>query len=136
MRTLLRFLFAAVGLLVASRLVPGIRYGAFTDLIAVAVILGAFNATLGAFMKQVAFLPVACSLGCFSLVINALVFMIVGWAAGQLGLHFRVVGFWAAFFGALVTSVVASVLEWILIGKAQGTPPRPPDAPRRIKIIN
>ncbi|MBP1627146.1 MAG: rane protein of unknown function [Holophagaceae bacterium] len=134
MRTLLRFLFAAVGLLVASRLVPGIRHGAFLELVAVAVLLGALNATLGAVLKTVAFLPVACTFGCFSLVINGLVFLFAGWAAGQLGLNFHVSGFWSGFFGALVTSVVAWFLEMALIGKDQ--PPAGPKAPRRIKIVN
>jgi len=134
MRTLLRFLFAALGLLVASKVVPGIRHGAFLELIAVAVILGALNATLGAMLKSVAFLPMACTLGCFSLVINGLVFLFAGWAAGQLGLVFHVSGFWSGFFGALVTSGVAWFLETVLIGKEQ--PPQPPQAPRRLKIIN
>lgn len=133
MRPLLRFLFAAVGLLVASRVVPGIRHGGFLELIAVAVILGAFNATLGALIKTVAFVPVACSFGCLSLVINGLVFLFAGWAAGQLGLVFHVSGFWAGFFGALVTSIVAWILELVLLGKQQ--PPAPRE-PRRIKIVN
>jgi len=134
MRPLLRFLFSAVGLLVASSLVRGIHHGSFVELIAVAILLGALNATLGALMKTVAFLPVACTLGCFSLVINGLVFLLAGWAAQHLGLSFRVSGFWAGFFGALVTSVVASVLEAVLIGKER--PPAGPQGPRPIKIVN
>jgi len=135
-RPLLRFLFAAVGLLVASRVVPGIRHGGFLELIAVAVILGALNATIGALARAVAFVPVACTFGCFSLVINALVFLFAGWAAGQLGLAFRVSGFWAGFFGALVTSIVAWVLERVLLGREQPPQAPPPSQPRKLKIIN
>ncbi|WP_005033443.1 phage holin family protein [Holophaga foetida] len=133
MRTLLRFLFAAVGLLVASRVVPGIRHGSFMELIAVAVILGALNASLGALLKTVAFLPVACTFGCFSLVINGLVFLFAGWAAGQLGMAFQVSGFWSGFFGALITSLVAWFLEMVLLGKEQPPTPR---QPRNLKIVN
>lgn len=132
-RTALRFLFSALGLLVASAVVGGLHRGTFIELIAVAILLGALNATLGMVLKFIAFIPVACSLGCFSLVINGLVFWLAGRLSQHLGLGFRVDGFWAGFFGALVTSVVAWLLERILLGKEQ---PRRPEAPRRIKIVN
>jgi len=132
-RTILRFLFSAVGLLAASVVVSGLHRGAFLELLAVAVILGALNATLGMVLKFIAFIPVACSLGCFSLVINGLVFWLAGRLSESLGLGFRVDGFWPGFFGALVTSVVAGLLERILLGKEET---RRPEAPRRIKIVN
>lgn len=132
MRTLLRFFFSAVGLLVASVVVRGLHRGSFAELLAVAVLLGALNATLGLILKFLALIPVACSLGCFSLVINGLVFWLAGSLSQRLGLGFRVDGFWAGFFGALVTSVVAWVLERILLGKE---PPRGPEPPRPIKVV-
>ncbi|WP_243336016.1 phage holin family protein [Mesoterricola sediminis] len=134
MRTILRFLFSAIGLLVASYLVRGITHGAFLDLVAVAVLLGALNATLGGLLRFVALVPMVCSFGCLSLFINGLVFWLAGWLAGRLGLAFGVSGFWAGVFGALVSSLVATLLEWIFIGKEQKT--RREAAPRRIKIIN
>lgn len=134
MRTVLRFLFSALGLLVASYLVPGIRHGAFVDLVGVAILLGALNATLGGLLKFAALVPLVCSFGCLSLFINGLVFWAAGWLAGRLGLGFGVSGFWAGFFGALVSSVTATLLEWILIGKERKM--RREEAPRRIKVIN
>jgi putative membrane protein len=130
---ILRFLFSAVGLLVASTLVPGIHHGPFVDLLAVAVILGFLNATLGMLLKFIAFLPMACSFGCLSLFINGLVFWAASWVALRMGLAFRVSGFWAGVFGALVSSIVATVLESLFLGREQ--PPRP-EAPRRIKIVS
>jgi putative membrane protein len=130
---LLRFLFSAVGLLVASNLVPGIQHGPFLDLLAVAVLLGALNATLGLLLKFIAIVPMACSFGCLTLFINGLVFWFAGWIAGNIGLAFRVSGFWAGFFGALVSSVVATVLEWIFLGRGGGPQP---EGPNRIKQIN
>jgi putative membrane protein len=131
-RILLRFLFSAMGLLAASGLIPGIHHGAFTDLLAVAVILGFLNATLGALLKFIAFLPVACSFGCLSLVINGLIFWWAGRLAQGLGLVFSVDGFWDGFWGALVASLVGWLLERAFLGP--GTPPTPP--PRGIKQIN
>ncbi|HJV38310.1 MAG TPA: phage holin family protein [Geothrix sp.] len=133
MTTLLRFLFSAIGLLVASAVVPGLGHGAFLDLLIVAVILAALNATVGSLLKVIAFVPMACSLGCFSLVINGLVFWLAGTLSTRLGLQFTVSGFWAGFFGALVTSVVASVLGALFIPKDRQRPQGP--APR-IKVVN
>ncbi|MDP2875081.1 MAG: hypothetical protein Q8O00_02785, partial [Holophaga sp.] len=60
-------------------------------------------------------------------------FWLVGNLSTTLGLSFRVDGFWSGFFGALITSVVAALLERIFLGKEQ---PRRPEPPRRIKIVN
>ena len=133
MRTLLRFLFSALGLLVASYVVPGLHHGSFVDLLAVAVVLGVLNATLGPLLKFIAFIPVVLSFGCFSLVINGLVFWLAGSLSHRLGLDFRVDGFWAGFFGALITSIVASLVEVVLIGREPTDGPR---APRNLKIVN
>lgn len=133
MRTLLRFLFSAFGLLAASAVVPGIRHGAFVDLLAVAVLLGLLNATLGLLLRVIAFVPLACSLGCFGLVINGFVFWTAGALSQRLGLAFQVQGFWSGFFGALVSSVMAWVLERVLLGAEA---PRSPEPPRRLKILN
>lgn len=133
MRTLLRFLFSALGLLVASYVVPGLHHGSFMDLLAVAVLLGVLNATLGSLLKFIAFIPVALSFGCFSLVINGLVFWLAGALSWRLGLDFRVDGFWAGFLGALITSITASVLEFLLIGRKGQDDPK---QPRNLKIIN
>ncbi|HEY3401345.1 MAG TPA: phage holin family protein [Geothrix sp.] len=133
MNSLLRFLFSAIGLLVACAFVPGLGHGTFVDLLIVAVILAALNTTVGSFLKLIAFVPVACSFGCFSLVINGLVFWLAGALSSRLGLGFTVAGFWAGFFGALVSSVIASILGAIFIPKDRRRPQGP--APR-IKVVN
>lgn len=132
MRTLLRFLFSAIGLMVAASLLKGIAYRSFVDLLVVAVLLGALNATVGALLKALAFLPMACSFGCFSLVVNGLVFWLTGALSTQLGLGFTVTGFWPGFFGALVSSIVSSILGAIFIPKDRQRPEPSP----RIKIVN
>lgn len=133
MTTLLRFLFSAIGLLVASAFVPGLGHGSFLDLLIVAVILAALNATVGSLLKLIAIVPMACSFGCFSLVINGLVFWLAGTLSSRLGLTFTVSGFWAGFFGALVTSVIASILGALFIPKDRHRPQGPPPS---IKIVN
>ncbi len=136
MSTILRFLFSAIGLLVASAVIPGITHSTFMDLVVVAVILGALNATLGTLLKFLAFIPVVLSFGCFSLVINGFVFWMVGALSGKLGLGFGVSGFWAGFFGALITSLTASILNALFLPKKGQGGGAPPEGPTHIKIIN
>ena len=131
MTTLLRFLFSALGLLVAAFFVPGVHGGPFLELVVVAIILGALNATLGLLLKFIAFLPNFCTFGCLGLFINGLVFWAVGGLSHTLGLHFRVDGFWAGFFGALVSSMVAGILGWIFLPKKNDDRREP-----KVKVIN
>jgi len=130
---ILRFLFSAIGLLVACSFVPGLGHGSFLDLLIVAVLLAALNTTVGSFLKVMAMVPMACSFGCFSLVINGLVFWLAGALSSRLGLAFTVSGFWAGFFGALVSSLIASTLGAIFIPKDRQRPQGPPPS---IKVVN
>ena len=133
MHTLLRFLFSAIGLLVAAFVVPGVHGGPFLELLVVAVILGALNATLGLLLRFVTYIPNFCTFGCLGLFINGLIFWAAGGLSHRLGLHFRVDGFWAGFWGALVSSVVAGLLGWIFLPK-KGDGRRRPEP--RVKVIN
>jgi putative membrane protein len=130
---ILRFIFSAIGLLVACSFVPGLGHGSFLDLLIVAVILAALNTTVGSFLRLIAIVPMACSFGCFSLVINGLVFWMAGALSSKLGLNFTVSGFWAGFFGALVSSLIASILNGIFIPKDRQRPQGPPPT---IKVVN
>ena len=133
MSMILRFIFSAIGLLVACSFVPGLGHGSFLDLLIVAVLLAALNTTVGSFLKVIAMVPMACSFGCFSLVINGLVFWLAGALSSRLGLAFTVSGFWAGFFGALVSSLIASTLGAIFIPKDRQRPQGPPPS---IKVVN
>jgi len=54
------------------------------------------------------------TLGLIGLVVNALLLMLVGWLSDRLGLPFVVDGFWAAFWGAIVITVVSGVLHLLI----------------------
>jgi putative membrane protein len=51
------------------------------------------------------------TLGLFTLVINALMLLLASWIARTLGIGFQVAGFWPAFWGALIVSIVTVVLS-------------------------
>jgi putative membrane protein len=113
---LLRVAVTAVALWVATLIVPGIDNTAGTPaarigtLVGVALIFGLVNATLKRLIKFVGFCLYVITLGLIGLIVNALLFELVSWIAGELGLPFTVTGFGAAFLGAIVVAVVGAVL--------------------------
>jgi putative membrane protein len=118
--TVVRIAVVAVALWAAERLVDGIDLTAGTTqervvtLVAVAVIFGVVNAVLKPIVKTVGCAFYVLTLGLIGLVVNALLFMLVGWLAGRLGLPFEVTGFGPAFWGAIVVGVVSFVLHLVI----------------------
>jgi putative membrane protein len=115
MRFLVRLLISAAALWVATRIVPGVSYsGAFVYLLLVALIFGLLNALLRPILALLSCPLLILTLGLFTFVINALVLWLTGALSGKLGLGFHVSGFWAAFLGALVVSVVSFLLSVLI----------------------
>ncbi|MFN8639187.1 MAG: phage holin family protein [Dehalococcoidia bacterium] len=106
---LVRFALNAVGLFLASVLVPGVHVGDWQSLVAGTAIFAIVNMLLRPLAIFLSCCLVALSFGLFVLVVNALMLGVAAWAAARLGLDFRVDGFWAALFGALVISAVSLV---------------------------
>jgi putative membrane protein len=110
----------AVALWVATAIVPGVDISAGTTaagigtLIGVALIFGLVNAVLKPLIKIVGGCFYIITLGLIGLVVNALLFMLVGWMASRLGLPFTVSGFWPAFWGAIVVAIVGAVLHFVI----------------------
>ena len=113
----IRVVVIAVGLWVATLIVPGIETGNTTTasgigtLLGVALIFGIINAVLKPIVKVVGCPFYVLTLGLISLVVNALLFLLVGAIADGVGLQFEVAGFWAAFWGAIVVGIVGFVLH-------------------------
>jgi putative membrane protein len=119
MKLLIRWVIVAIALVVAMALIPGIRVEDTNAWIAVgvmAVVLGLVNAVIRPIL---AFLSCGCivaTLGLFMLVINGITLWLSSWVAQNwLNIGFVVDGFWPAFWGAIVVSVVSFVLSLILI---------------------
>jgi putative membrane protein len=111
MRFVLRVLVNAAALWVATRLVPGVSYdGGWLPFMGVAVVFGAINATIRPLAKILTFPLIIVTLGLFALVVNGLMLWLTSSLSDALGLGFHVGGFWAAFFGALVVSIVSTML--------------------------
>lgn len=126
-----RWLINTLAVLVASYLVAGISYGKPLDLIAAALILGILNAILRPILMLLSLPLLIFTLGLFTLVINALLLLLASWLVGEA--HFHVDGFWSAFWGALIISLVSIILNSITgtgktrVAVQKASTPRPPD---------
>lgn len=108
----LRLLVNAAALWVATRVVPGVSYeGDLLPFLGVALMFGVLNATLRPLMKLLTLPLILLTLGLFALVVNGFMLWLTSSLSASLGLGFHVSGFWAAFFGALVVSVVSLLLS-------------------------
>jgi putative membrane protein len=135
-KRLLRFLEAwlinTLAVLVAYYIVPGIHFGPGSGFLApfiASFVLGMLNAFIRPILLLLALPLLLFTLGLFMLVINALLLYFVGILLAP---YFQVDSFGAAFFGAIIISVVAIILH-ALTGAGGGRVsfhrrPRPPQS--------
>ena len=110
MKLLFRWLLSAAALMLIAYYVPGIYVTNFYSALVAALILGLVNALIRPLLIILT-LPINIfTFGLFTLVINALMF----WLAATIVKGFEVVGFWPAFAGALIMSLVSWLISWLL----------------------
>lgn len=106
---LLKWLGLALCVLFVGWLIPGISVANISS----AIIAGAVIALVNTFIKPVLLLltlPInILTLGLFILVINALLLMFVAYLVPGIEIN----GFWSAFWGAIVLSILSIGLNWI-----------------------
>jgi len=109
MRFLMKWLINAISLVVVIHVVSGIRTDRWETTIVAALVLGLLNAFLRPLLLLLT-LPVnLLTLGLFTLVVNGFIFYL----AGGLVSGFFVAGFWSAFLGALVFSIISCLLSML-----------------------
>ena len=116
---LVRWLILAAGVILSTKIVPGISYDTGTTLAVVVVVLSFFNAVLKPLMLLFTLPFIVLTLGIGIWIINAILFYFVG----RLVDGFHVATFGAALLGALIVSLTNMVLSRML------KPPRPPGPP-------
>jgi len=123
-----RWLVTAAGVLIASQIVPGIAAENFLGLLAASLLLGIFNAFLRPIMLILTLPLLLITLGLFTFVVNAVLLLLVD----KLVKGFSVNGFWAAFWGGVVISIVSFIANG-LIGKPVKRPEAsdPPPSQRK-----
>jgi putative membrane protein len=114
-------LYAAFFLLSGSGL--NLQSGGWLPLLWLAIIFGLVNALIRPFLMVVGCPFIVATLGLGTLLVNTLLFYLAGVIGSNFGVGFTVDGFWPAFLGALIVSVVSFVLS-IILG-ADRKSPRP-----------
>ena len=108
----IRLLVNAAALWVATQIVPGVSLsGGPLPLLGVALVFGVVNALIRPVARILTFPLIILTLGIFALVINGLMLWLTSSLSSVFGLGFHVSGFWAAFWGALVVSLVSTMLS-------------------------
>lgn len=115
MSFLIRLLINAAALWVATRLVPGVHYeGGWLPIMGVALVFGVVNTIVRPVTTILTFPFVIVTLGLFLLVINGLMLWLTSSLSTAFGLGFHVSGFWAAFVGAIVVSLVGMAMRLVI----------------------
>ena len=119
---LLKIVINGLALWLAAVIVPGIHIGeqgdtshTVTTVLVVAIIFGIVNAILKPILTVLSLPFIVVTLGLFLLVVNAILLQLTSWISGNLDLAFHVDHFWwDAVVGALIITVVASVLNAVV----------------------
>lgn len=115
MRFLIRLVITAAALWAATRIVTGITYsGSMAGFLGVALVFGLLNAIVRPVLKFFTFPLFLITLGLFTFVLNAFMLWLASHVAASFGLRFHVAGFAAAFWGALVVSIVSFLLSMLV----------------------
>jgi putative membrane protein len=128
-----RWIITTLGVLVAANIVPGIHYDTALGLFLASLLLGILNAVIRPIMIVLALPLLLVTLGLFLLVINALLFYFVG----KILVPFHVDSFGAAFWGALIVSIVSIAANTLLgtgetrvrVSRGRRPPPSRPSPP-------
>jgi putative membrane protein len=121
---LVRWLILALGVVIATRLVPGINCSGLGALFWAVVLLSFLNAILRPLLILFTLPFIIITMGLGIVVINAFLFLFVG----RLVDGFSVSGFWPAVGGSLVLSATNFLLSG-LMRPPRPRPPGPPGAP-------
>jgi len=127
---IIRWLILAVGVTVATHLIPGIVVESRMALFVVVLLLSFFNAILRPILVFFTLPFIVATMGLGMLLINALLFLLVG----RLVEGFHVSGFWAAVGGSLIVSVTNYLIGALLrsggaVGRPRNGGGRPGDGP-------
>jgi putative membrane protein len=120
-RFILRWVINVVAIFLAIRFVPGISLASgWVSVLWLALIMGLVNAFLRPLLKLLTCPLILVTLGLFTLLINTFLFWLTGQIGQMVGIQLTINGFWPAFLGGLVVSVVSVVMTLILRDELKG----------------
>jgi putative membrane protein len=105
---LIRWMITAVSVMCAAGLIPGISFsGNLGVLLGASLLLGVVNALVRPVLLLLSLPFIILTMGLFIFVVNALLILFVSSVISG----FVVDGFWSAFFGAIIVSLVSWILS-------------------------
>ena len=107
---IVKVLINAAALMFTSNLIDGIYVDGFGSVLVAAIILGIVNAIIRPLLLIFTLPLNVLTLGLLTFVINGFMLKLAAAVVGG----FDVVGMWPAIVGALVLSVVSTVLNWLV----------------------
>ncbi|HWR57844.1 MAG TPA: phage holin family protein [Thermodesulfovibrionales bacterium] len=111
---ILRIMINALSIVIAVKLVNGLSFnGEWWKMIIVGAVFGLVNSFIKPIVKLFSIPFIVLTLGLFTLVINALMLALTAYLSDSFDLGFRIMGFWPAFWGAIIVSIVSMLLSWI-----------------------
>jgi putative membrane protein len=116
MRLVVTWLINAVALLALPYLFTSIHVDTFTTALIAALVLGLINTLVRPVLVLLTLPVTLLTLGLFIFVINGMLF----WFAGSFVAGFRVDGFWAGVFGAIVYSMISWALSALIAPRRGG----------------
>lgn len=105
MKTLARILLTTLALLVVAAYVPGVHIDGLQSAVVAAIVIGLLNIFVRPILVILTFPITLLTVGLFLLVINASLF----WFAATFIGGFTVAGFWPAFLGSLIVTIISSL---------------------------
>ena len=101
----------ALALWIVAKIIPGVEVGGFGSALIAAAMIAIVNAVIGPVLRFISFPITFLTLGLFLLVVNAILLKL----AAILTPGFRVRGFIPALVGALLLTIISTVLRNLLL---------------------
>ncbi len=111
---ILRIMINALSIAIAVKIVDGITFtGEWWRMIIVGAVFGVVNSFLKPIVTLFTFPLIILTLGLFTLVVNTLMLLVTVSLSEPLKLGLEIHGFWPAFKGAIIISIVSMILSWL-----------------------
>lgn len=111
---ILRIMINAFSIAVAVKVVDGIVFtGEWWKMIIIGAVFGIVNAFIKPLVTFFTIPLIILTLGLFTLIVNTLMLLLTESLSVPLELGLVIQGFWPAFKGALIISIVSMFLSWI-----------------------
>jgi len=111
---ILRIMINALSIAAAVKVVNGITFtGEWWKMIIIGAVFGVVNSFIKPVVALFTLPLIILTLGLFTLIVNTLMLLITVGLSGPLSLGLQIAGFWPAFKGAFIISIVSILLSWL-----------------------